>query len=86
MHNLVSSLPQPQAAPGQVWSSLSSTEQRITAALCNGMSNREIARYTGYAESTVKNTLVRVMEKLGVNSRLQIAVEAGKHRFPVREL
>lgn len=81
--NLLASLPAPVAASCEVWDSLTSTEQQVTTALCRGLSNREIARCTGFAESTVKNALARVMEKLGVNSRLQIAIEAGKYRFPI---
>ncbi|QRZ61334.1 response regulator [Rothia sp. ZJ932] len=82
--NLVASLPNPVEGPDEMWASFTDTEKRVTAALCNGMSNKEISLHTGYAESTVKNTLVHVMDKLGVNSRLQIAIEAGKHRFPTQ--
>lgn len=85
MGNLVASLPAPVEPGGELWERLSETERVVTAALCRGLSNREIARECGFAEATVRNALSRVMEKMGVNSRLQVAIEAGKHRFPVGE-
>ena len=68
--------------PG-LWDSLTGTEKKVLKALYNGMSNREIARELYLAESTVKSTISRIMQKMGVSSRLQIVIKAAKLSFPI---
>ena len=42
--------------------------------VCAGLSNRQIAERLGIQEKTVRNRLTTLFEKLGVRSRLQLAV------------
>lgn len=52
-------------------------EKELQAALCvcAGLANKEIAKVTGTAPSTVKKSIERVFFKLGVSSRSAIAAE-----------
>ena len=47
----------------------------ILYALLDGGSNREIAARLGVREQTIKNQLSIMYEKLGVQNRLQLALE-----------
>ena len=47
----------------------------ILCALLDGGSNREIAARLGVREQTIKNQLSVMYEKLGVQNRLQLALE-----------
>jgi DNA-binding NarL/FixJ family response regulator len=47
----------------------------ILYALLDGGSNREIAARLGVREQTIKNQLSVMYEKLGVQNRLQLALE-----------
>jgi DNA-binding NarL/FixJ family response regulator len=47
----------------------------ILCALLDGGSNREIASRLGVCEQTIKNQLSVMYEKLGVQNRLQLALE-----------
>jgi two-component system, NarL family, response regulator DegU len=47
----------------------------ILYALLDGGSNREIASRLGVREQTIKNQLSVMYEKLGVQNRLQLALE-----------
>jgi DNA-binding NarL/FixJ family response regulator len=54
--------------------SLTPREQQIAMAIADGKSNRDIAAGLGITEQTVKNHLTSIFEKVGVDSRLQLAV------------
>lgn len=54
-------------------------EMEVIARVAEGLSNREIAGRLGIREQTVKNHLGRIMRKLGVSSRLELAVHAVRH-------
>lgn len=58
----LSALPQP----------LSETELQAAILLAQGYNNEEIARILSYTLGSVKNLLVRVMNKLGISSRKEI--------------
>ncbi len=53
---------------------LTPREQQIALAIVDGHSNRVIAALLGITEQTVKNHLTSIFGKLGVASRLQLAL------------
>ena len=67
-----------QAAPA---SRLTRRELDIVAAIVEGAPNRDIAAQLGMSEQTVKNHLSHVFDKLGVSSRLELALYAMHHRL-----
>ncbi|MCC7252136.1 response regulator transcription factor [Hyphomicrobium sp.] len=59
---------------------LTAREERILALVAEGLSNRNIAETVFLAEGTVKNYVSRIMEKLNVQSRTELAVKATRRR------
>lgn len=59
---------------------LTAREERILALVAEGRSNRNIAETAFLAEGTVKNYVSRIMEKLNVQSRTELAVKANRRR------
>lgn len=55
-------------------------ESRVLELIAQGLSNREIAQAVSLAEGTVKNYASRIMEKLHVRSRTELAVKALQRR------
>jgi two-component system nitrate/nitrite response regulator NarL len=55
-------------------SALTTREMQIAKAVAEGRGNREIATQLGITEQTVKNHLTSIFEKVGVASRLQLAL------------
>lgn len=55
---------------------LSSRDQQIVGALANGCTNLQISRQLNVSEATIKARLAQVMQLLGVDNRVQIAVAA----------
>ena len=62
---------------------LTSREVEIIAAIKEGNSNREIAAKLAISEETVKRHLSNIYGKLGVNSRLELAVLASEQHLGV---
>ncbi len=58
---------------------LTETEVKILQHVAAGMSNKEIAQKLSLAESTVKNRLSALFEKIGVQDRTQAAIYAITH-------
>jgi len=58
---------------------LTPRERQIVRLLCEGCSNRQIAEKLGLRAQTVKNQLTAVFAKVGVSTRLQLAVYAVRH-------
>lgn len=56
-------------------------ERDILACLAQGESNKEIARALDLAESTVKIHVQNIFKKLGMTSRVQVALYAVEHGF-----
>ncbi|CAN4277193.1 helix-turn-helix transcriptional regulator [Pseudoxanthomonas sp. LjRoot125] len=50
---------------------LTAREREIVAALVSGKTNAQIAASLFISDKTVRNTLTRIYEKLGVQSRTQ---------------
>jgi DNA-binding NarL/FixJ family response regulator len=63
------------------FAALSQREREILAALVAGRSNTEIGATLFISEKTVRNSLTRIFEKLGVRTRTQAAVLARDRGF-----
>lgn len=75
----------PASQPESGWDNaepLTEREEEILALITQGRSNRDIADQIFLAEGTVKNYVSRIMEKLGVSSRTELAVLALKRKRP----
>jgi DNA-binding NarL/FixJ family response regulator len=60
---------------------LTPRELDIVTTIVAGYSNREIARHLSISEDTVKNHLTNVFDKVGVSSRLELALFAVNNRL-----
>ena len=54
-------------------------EMQVAALVWEGQTNREIARAIGATEQVVKNYLRNTFDKLGVWSRLELAIYVAQH-------
>ena len=61
---------------------LTARELEIVSAIIDGQSNRDIAVTYGISEYTVKHHLTRIFDKVGVFSRLELAMFAIHHGVP----
>jgi len=68
--------PRSDAGPG---AQLSAREREITAMVARGLTNKQIAERLGLGPGTVANHMIEIMGKLGVESRLLIAVSSVEH-------
>ena len=73
----VAALSEVAVAP-DVEAGLSPREGEILREIVQGASNKEIARRLGIAETTVKIHVQHILRKLGLNSRVQVAVWASE--------
>ena len=71
-----SAAPPPGNPPpvGHLAEPLTAREEAVLACLGEGLSNQQITRRLGIAETTVKTHVSRVLAKLGVSSRVQAAL------------
>lgn len=60
---------------------LSLMELEVIRLMVDGKSNREIATELNFTEGTIKNKVSKILSKLGVKDRTQIAVFAIKHNL-----
>jgi DNA-binding CsgD family transcriptional regulator len=58
---------------------LTARELQVAALVWEGLTNREIARTIGTTEQVVKNYLRNTLDKLGVWSRLELAIYVAAH-------
>ncbi len=73
---------QPRPAPTEIARDRFSPRERdILECLAQGESNKEIARKLDLAESTVKIHVQNIFKKLGMSSRVQVALYAVEHGF-----
>jgi DNA-binding NarL/FixJ family response regulator len=72
--------PSPQAdrAEPSTRNSLTSRQRRVLTLLAHGKSNKQIAGELDISEITVKAHVSSILKKLGVNNRVQAALEARK--------
>lgn len=60
--------------------SLTNREEKVLALVAKGKSNKDIAETVFLAEGTVKNYVSKIMEKLHVASRTELAIKALKRK------
>ena len=60
---------------------LTPRELQIASAIVDGAKNREIARKLSLSEDTVKHHLTKIFDKLGVSTRLELAMFVIDHGF-----
>ena len=58
---------------------LNPNETQISILVSEGLTNREIAKIVGASEQVIKNHLRRAFDKLGVWSRLELAMYVANH-------
>jgi DNA-binding NarL/FixJ family response regulator len=59
---------------------LTARENQVVSLVAEGAGNREIARRLGITENTVKKSLLRIYDKLGVSNRVELVLYALTHR------
>lgn len=64
----------PNSSPAA--SQLTPRERQVLAALCRGLSNRQIAQELYLSETTIKGTITHLMHLFGAPSRLKLVVKA----------
>jgi DNA-binding NarL/FixJ family response regulator len=67
------------APPRRPLPELSTREREVLALLAQGSDNAEIARRLFLSPSTVKNHVSKLLDKLGVDNRVQAATFAARH-------
>ena len=65
---------------------LTPRELEIVSAVVAGYSNKEIAEYFKISEDTVKHHLSNIFDKLGVSTRLELALFAVNQALPLKTL
>ena len=65
---------------------LTARELQIVSAVVATLSNREIADHFKVAEDTVKHHLSNIFDKLGVSTRLELALFAVNHSLPLEDI
>jgi len=63
---------------------ITARELEVMALVAEGLGNKEVAQRLSIREQTVKNHLARVMEKLGLRNRVEVALYASRRHFAVR--
>ncbi|GAB4048429.1 helix-turn-helix transcriptional regulator [Catellatospora paridis] len=66
----------PRKRPKHGWEALTQTEHRVAALVAAGMSNPEIAAQLFLSRRTVQSHVSSILAKLGVHSRVELAVSA----------
>jgi len=64
---------------------LSVREEQIAKLLCQGKTNREIAKSLGLREKTIKHYMSQLMQKMHVRNRLEVAMALQPSTVPGRE-
>ncbi len=72
----------------KLWSRLTPKETRLCELLCDGLTNKQIAEARGLKIGSVKNSLRRIYDKIGADTRLQLVILLleDKSDFSVKEI
>lgn len=76
----------PSAFPQRNKYRLTPRELEIIAAVVAGFANKEIAQYFKISEDTVKHHLSNIFDKVGVSSRLELALFAVNQSLPFKPI
>ena len=76
----------PSAFPQRNKYRLTPRELEIVAAVVAGFANKEIAQYFKISEDTVKHHLSNIFDKVGVSSRLELALFAVNQSLPFKPI
>lgn len=80
------SLMESAASPKQQKYGLTPRELQIVSAVVAGYANREIAEHFKISEDTVKHHLSNIFDKVGVSTRLELALFAVNQALPFRPI
>jgi DNA-binding NarL/FixJ family response regulator len=69
----------PSGRPAHPADELSTREQQVLKLVAKGLANKQIARYLGISESTVKTHISHVFRRIGVADRTSAAIWARDH-------
>lgn len=58
---------------------LTPREEQVVALVSDGLSNREVAHELGLSEHTIKKYLLRIFDKLGISTRVELVLYAVSH-------
>jgi two-component system nitrate/nitrite response regulator NarL len=70
------------SVPSPGMGSLAAREAQVANLVAEGLSNRDVAVRLGLSEHTVANYLFRIYNKLGISSRIELALYVLKEREP----
>ena len=79
--SLVNAIGRDSIASADPVETLSRREREVYELVCEGLSNREIARRLFISEATVKAHVHHVFDKLGIRSRTALAMNAARDRW-----
>jgi two-component system nitrate/nitrite response regulator NarL len=80
---VIDGLRRPNARPLPA-ETLTPRELEVIVAVADGATNRAIAEQLGLSDQTVKNHLSHIYDKVGVSSRLELAIYAIHHKLAER--
>jgi DNA-binding NarL/FixJ family response regulator len=66
--------------------SVTPRELEIVSAVVAGLANKEIAQHFKISEDAVKHHLCNIFAKLGVSTRLELALFAVSQKLPLRDI
>lgn len=58
---------------------LTPREEQVVALVADGLSNRQVAEELGLSEHTIKKYLLRIFDKLGISTRVELVLYAVSH-------
>jgi DNA-binding NarL/FixJ family response regulator len=58
---------------------LTPREEQVVALVADGLSNREVAGELGLSEHTIKKYMLRIFDKLGISTRVELVLYAVSH-------
>jgi non-specific serine/threonine protein kinase len=75
-------VPEQQRQPDERPEKLTRREREVALLVARGLTNRQIASELSVSRNTANNHVARILRKLGLRSRAQIAAWVTERRFP----